>query len=56
MFTSQKLRGIIHGFFSRQGGVSQDHFASLNFAVNKGDEITNVVQNRNIALERLGLS
>lgn len=55
MFTSQKLKGLKHGFFSRCGGVSQGFFASLNFGLNKGDDIGNVIQNRNIALEKLGI-
>lgn len=55
MFTSQKLKDIKHGFFSRRGGVSQGLFESLNFAFEKGDDADNVFKNRSIALEKLGL-
>jgi len=55
MYTSYTLASIKHGFFSRRGGVSQGLFASLNFGIDKGDETINVIRNRNIALEKLGL-
>jgi hypothetical protein len=37
---------IAHGFFGRQGGVSQGIFASLNCGPGSGDERANVIENR----------
>lgn len=48
-FTSQKLQDIPdlhHGFMTRNGGVSCDHFASLNVNFGKGDDDRNVMENR----------
>ncbi len=56
MYTSQSLKTLKHGFFTRQGGVSQGVFESLNFTISKGDTIDHVHQNRGIALEKLGLT
>ena len=36
---------LIHAFCARQGGVSQDEYASLNVSFNEGDEEYNVLQN-----------
>lgn len=55
MYTSDILSSLKHGFFTRKGGVSKGVFDSLNFAVTKGDDIPNVIENRKRALVRLGL-
>ncbi len=36
---------LIHAFCARQGGVSQDEYASLNMSFNEGDEEYSVLQN-----------
>lgn len=55
MFKSSLLNPLTHGFLTRNGGVSQSPFNSMNFVVEKGDDIENVRQNRMLALEKLGL-
>jgi polyphenol oxidase len=45
-----KLR---HGFFTREGGVSEGVFASLNCGFSSGDEAARVAENRARALRRL---
>lgn len=47
---------VRHGFFKRQGGVSQGVFASLNTAYSNGDNREYVAENRKRAMEHLGLS
>ena len=37
--------GVVHGFSTRQGGVSQGIYASLNLGFLRGDERENVVEN-----------
>lgn len=44
------LQSVRHGFFTRQGGVSQSYFQSLNFTLTKGDTYENVKKNRDIAM------
>lgn len=56
MYTSRSLSSIPHGFFTRRGGVSTGVFDSLNFIVNRGDSMENVIRNRELAMERLGAS
>jgi len=51
----QSLAGIRHGFFSRDGGVSDGVFASLNCGFGSGDAPENVTTNREQALRRLDL-
>lgn len=41
-----RLDGVRHGFFSREGGVSQGPYASLNCGLGSGDPIDNVLTNR----------
>jgi YfiH family protein len=43
-----------HGFFTRQGGVSEGVYASLNVGFNSGDERDRVIKNREIAREKIG--
>jgi YfiH family protein len=47
---------VRHGFFTREGGVSEGLFASLNCGYGSGDDPQNVARNRAIAAERLGLA
>jgi len=58
MLTSDSLAalpGIRHGFFTRQGGVSEGLYASLNCGLGSGDDLDRVAENRGRALARLGL-
>ena len=47
--------GIRHAFFTRQGGVSEGLFQSLNCGFGSGDAEDSVALNRRIAMDRLGL-
>ncbi|HUB96540.1 MAG TPA: peptidoglycan editing factor PgeF [Stellaceae bacterium] len=49
------LPGLRHGFFTREGGVSEGPFASLNCSVGSGDDRDRVAENRSRALAALGL-
>ena len=40
------LPGLRHGFFTREGGVSEGHYASLNCGFGSGDEPARVAENR----------
>lgn len=46
--------GVRHGFFTRQGGVSEGIFASLNCSFGSGDDTERVARNRRQAMARLG--
>lgn len=48
-------RAIRHGFFTREGGVSDGLFATLNCSASSGDDAAKVAENRRRALARLGL-
>lgn len=48
------LRGIRHGFTTRQGGVSTDVFDSLNVSKDKGDREENIMENRRRIAVTLG--
>jgi polyphenol oxidase len=48
--------GVVrHGFFTRQGGVSEGLYASLNCGFGSGDAAEQVAENRGLALRRLDL-
>ena len=47
---------IAHGFFTREGGVSQGLFASLNCGLGSGDDPASVAGNRARVAERLGVA
>jgi polyphenol oxidase len=47
---------IRHAFFTREGGVSEGLFASLNCGFGSGDDPTKVARNRAIAADALGLA
>jgi hypothetical protein len=49
------LDNLRHGFFTREGGVSEGLFASLNCGFSSGDERARVAENRARALRRLDL-
>jgi polyphenol oxidase len=49
------LGNLRHGFFTREGGVSEGVFASLNCGFSSGDEAALVAENRARALRRLDL-
>jgi len=49
-----ELSGIRHGFFTRQGGVSEGRYASLNCGLGSGDSREAVHENRRRAAETLG--
>lgn len=49
------LAGIRHGFFGRQGGVSEGLYASLNCGFGSGDDPALVAENRNRAVVAAGL-
>jgi polyphenol oxidase len=45
-----------HGFFTRQGGVSDGLFQSLNCGFGSGDAADRVARNRGLAMDRLDLA
>lgn len=48
--------GFSHGFFTREGGVSEGPYASLSFSAAAGDDPENVRRNRAIAAGALGVA
>ncbi len=50
------LGQVRHGFFTREGGVSEGEFASLNCGYSTGDDAGRVEANRARALQRLGMA
>src|SRR5690606_13562096 len=55
-FETLDLPGIAHGFFTREGGVSEGLYASLNCGFGSGDEPDRVAENRARAMRRLELA
>jgi hypothetical protein len=51
-----RLKGVTHGFFTREGGVSQGIFASLNCGLGSGDDVALVTENRARVQAKLGVS
>ena len=51
-----ELDTIRHGFFTRQGGVSQGIYASLNCGYGSGDDQAAITENRDRVARRLGRS
>jgi len=49
------LPGIAHGFFTREGGVSDGIYASLNCGIGSKDERDRVLENRARVTEALGV-
>ena len=58
MLTTEALffPAVQHGFFTRQGGVSEGLYASLNCGLGSGDDPERVRENRRRAMRRLGLA
>lgn len=57
MLTSPELspaNGVSHGFFTRDGGVSDGIYASLNCGAGSGDRPENVRENKRRATAKLG--
>ncbi|MCX5578032.1 peptidoglycan editing factor PgeF [Kaistia terrae] len=52
----EALPGIRHGFFTRQGGVSQGIYGSLNCGVGSADERAHVLENRARVTADLGVA
>ena len=50
------LQGIRHGFFTRQGGVSEGLYSSLNCGLGSGDKREHVLENRTRAMARFELA
>ena len=48
--------GVLHGFFTRKGGVSEGLYGSLNCGFSTGDARERVQANRDRAVARLGLA
>ncbi len=46
---------VVHGFFTRQGGVSTGVYASLNCGPGSDDAPQHVAENRRLAMELLGM-
>ena len=51
-----RLKGVRHGFFTREGGVSAGVYASLNGGVGSSDEPQAVAENRARMAAALGIS
>ena len=51
-----RLRGIRHGFFTREGGVSEGLYASLNCGLGSGDDPERVEENRARAMRQVGVA
>ena len=51
----KKLPFIKHAFFSRNGGNSKSIYTSLNCGLNSKDNKKTILENRRIALKKLGL-
>lgn len=45
-FTAPEFDGIVHGFFTRRGGVSSSPVDSLNLGGGLGDSNANIIENR----------
>lgn len=54
MITHPALADTRHGFFTRQGGVSEGGYASLNCSDRSADEALRVAENRGLAAGALG--
>lgn len=51
-----KDKGIVHGFFTRQGGVSEGIYRGLNIGAGSHDEPHNVAENRRRVAESMGVT
>ena len=55
-FHAENLRGVTHGFFGREGGVSSGVYASLNAGPGSKDASGDVMENRRRIAVALGVS
>jgi YfiH family protein len=51
--TARALAGVPHGFFGREGGMSQGDMASLNCGLGSGDDLSLISENRRRAADAL---
>jgi YfiH family protein len=51
-----ELPGAVAAFSTREGGVSEGAYASLNIGLKIGDDSTKVVENRRLLADRVGLA
>ena len=51
-----RLSGFTHGFFTREGGVSQGMFSSLNCGMGSGDDRDAVMTNRASVARHMGVA
>jgi polyphenol oxidase len=56
IITSAALASTKHAFFTRQGGVSQGLYASLNGGVGSQDEAEHVIENRCLMAAHMGVA
>lgn len=52
----EKISGVRHAFFTRQGGVSKGVYASLNCSLGSNDDLIKVKANRTRAMAALGFA
>ncbi len=50
------LPGVVHGFFTRRGGISEGVYASLNCGIGSGDRHEHVLANRAEVAAALGIA
>ena len=50
-----KIAGIAHGFFTREGGTSEGLFSSLNCGFGSGDDLDAVARNRALVAGSMGV-
>lgn len=53
VYPETALGEVVHGFFTRQGGVSPQPYHSLNLSISTGDTRENVRRNRDLIFEGL---
>lgn len=55
-FRAEALRGVRHGFFGREGGVSGGIYASLNAGTGSDDDAVAVADNRALIAQAMGVA
>jgi polyphenol oxidase len=53
---TSSLLSVPHGFTTRQCGVSDSYYSSLNLGLSTGDDASNVEKNRALILEQFGVN
>lgn len=51
----EQYKDLIHGFSSREGGVSRGFFSTMNMGVHTGDDRENILENYSIFCDTLGV-